>query len=222
MFTGIVETMGKVTRIERLSQSARLAISAGRVSEDVMIGDSIAVNGVCLTVVSIDAPELVFDAVYETLRRTNLGDLTVGNMVNLERAMLANGRFGGHIVQGHVDGVGRVLSLRPVGNAWAVHIDVTPNLMRYIVEKGSICVDGISLTVSDAGGSSFGISVIPHTWANTTLSQKRAGDSLNVECDIIGKYVEQLFGKSHTAPETVSMDMLVRSGFAAETTSDTW
>ena len=143
MFTGIVETIGKVTRIERLSQSARLAISAGRVSEDVMIGDSIAVNGVCLTVVAIDAPELVFDAVYETLRRTNLGDLTIGNTVNLERAMLANGRFGGHIVQGHVDGVGRILSLRPIGNAWAVHIDVDPNLMRYIVEKGRFCVDGI-------------------------------------------------------------------------------
>ncbi|MFM2413889.1 MAG: hypothetical protein RJB05_1065, partial [Armatimonadota bacterium] len=189
MFTGIVETTGKVTRIDRLSESVRLSIAAGRVSEDVSLGDSIAVNGVCLTVVSIDAPELVFDAVYETLRRTTLGALSVGDVINLERAMVANGRFGGHIVQGHVDGVGRVSSMRPVGNAWQVHVDVDTNLMRYIVEKGSICIDGISLTVADAGHSSFSVSVIPHTWDNTTLSSRRAGDSLNIECDIIGKYI---------------------------------
>jgi riboflavin synthase len=196
MFTGIVETTGKVTRIDRLSESVRLSIAAGRVSEDVSLGDSIAVNGVCLTVVSIDAPELVFDAVYETLRRTTLGALSVGDVINLERAMVANGRFGGHIVQGHVDGVGRVSSMRPVGNAWQVHVDVDSNLMRYIVEKGSICIDGISLTVADAGNSSFSVSVIPHTWGNTTLSSRRAGDSLNIECDIIGKYRHCVDGRS--------------------------
>jgi riboflavin synthase len=224
MFTGIVETTGKVTRIDRLSESVRLSIAAGRVSEDVALGDSIAVNGVCLTVVSIDAPELVFDAVYETLRRTTLGSLAVGDVVNLERAMVANGRFGGHIVQGHVDGVGRIASMRPVGNAWQVFIDVDPNLMRYIVEKGSICIDGISLTVADAGGASFSVSVIPHTWENTTLSTRRAGDSLNIECDIIGKYIERLMGFStstNTAP-SVSMDMLVRTGFATEAATDAW
>ncbi len=224
MFTGIVETTGKVTRIDRLSESVRLSIAAGRVSEDVALGDSIAVNGVCLTVVSIDAPELVFDAVYETLRRTTLGSLAVGDVVNLERAMIANGRFGGHIVQGHVDGVGRIASMRPVGNAWQVHIDVDSNLMRYIVEKGSICIDGISLTVADAGRSSFSVSVIPHTWENTTLSMHRAGDALNIECDIIGKYVERLMGfsTSANAAPAVSMDMLVRTGFATEAATDTW
>ncbi len=224
MFTGIVETTGKVTRIDRLSESVRLSIAAGRVSEDVALGDSIAVNGVCLTVVSIDAPELVFDAVYETLRRTTLGSLGVGDVVNLERAMIANGRFGGHIVQGHVDGVGRIASMRPVGNAWQVHVDVDSNLMRYIVEKGSICIDGISLTVADAGRSSFSVSVIPHTWENTTLSARRAGDSLNIECDIIGKYVERLMGfsTSTNAVPPVSMDLLVRTGFATEAATDTW
>ena len=188
------------------------------------LGDSIAVNGVCLTVVSIDAPELVFDAVYETLRRTTLGSLAVGDVVNLERAMIANGRFGGHIVQGHVDGVGRIASMRPVGNAWQVHVDVDSNLMRYIVEKGSICIDGISLTVADAGRSSFSVSVIPHTWDNTTLSARRAGDALNIECDIIGKYVERLMGFSTSTNTTssVSMDMLVRTGFATEAATDTW
>ncbi|MFY8053210.1 MAG: riboflavin synthase [Armatimonadaceae bacterium] len=224
MFTGIVETTGRVTRIDRLSESVRLSIAAGRVSEDVALGDSIAVNGVCLTVVSIDAPELVFDAVYETLRRTTLGSLAVGDVVNLERAMIANGRFGGHIVQGHVDGVGRIASMRPVGNAWQVHVDVDSNLMRYIVEKGSICIDGISLTVADAGRSSFSVSVIPHTWDNTTLSARRAGDALNIECDIIGKYVERLMGFSTSTNTTssVSMDMLVRTGFATEAATDTW
>ncbi len=224
MFTGIVETTGRVTRIDRLSESVRLSIAAGRVSEDVALGDSIAVNGVCLTVVSIDAPELVFDAVYETLRRTTLGSLAVGDVVNLERAMIANGRFGGHIVQGHVDGVGRIASMRPVGNAWHVHVDVDSNLMRYIVEKGSICIDGISLTVADAGRSSFSVSVIPHTWDNTTLSARRAGDALNIECDIIGKYVERLMGFSTSTNTTssVSMDMLVRTGFATEAATDTW
>ena len=224
MFTGIVETTGKVTRIDRLSESVRLSIAAGRVSEDVSLGDSIAVNGVCLTVVSIDAPELVFDAVYETLRRTTLGALSVGDVINLERAMVASGRFGGHIVQGHVDGVGRVSSMRPVGNAWQVHVDVDSNLMRYIVEKGSICIDGISLTVADAGNSSFSVSVIPHTWGNTTLSSRRAGDSLNIECDIIGKYIERLMGFStstNVAPP-VSRDMLVRNGFATEVATEAW
>ena len=224
MFTGIVETTGKVTRIDRLSESVRLSIAAGRVSEDVSLGDSIAVNGVCLTVVSIDAPELVFDAVYETLRRTTLGALSVGDVINLERAMVANGRFGGHIVQGHVDGVGRISSMRPVGNAWQVHVDVDTNLMRYIVEKGSICIDGISLTVADAGHSSFSVSVIPHTWDNTTLSSRRAGDSLNIECDIIGKYIERLMGfsTSTNVAAPVSMDMLVRNGFTTEVATEAW
>jgi riboflavin synthase len=138
--------------------------------------------------------------------------------------MVANGRFGGHIVQGHVDGVGRIASMRPVGNAWQVHVDVDTNLMRYIVEKGSICIDGISLTVADAGRSSFSVSVIPHTWDNTTLSARRAGDSLNIECDIIGKYVERLMGfsTSANAAPPVSMDMLVRTGFATEAATESW
>lgn len=225
MFTGIIEAVGKVGSIERQGESVRLTIAAGKVAEDVAIGDSVAVNGVCLTVVEARAPFLSFDAVYETMRKTSLGALNVGDSVNLERALLANGRFGGHIVQGHVDGTGRIASIRPVGNSWFVYIDAAPELMRYIVTKGSVCVDGISLTVAESEDRTFALSIIPHTWDNTTLHDRHAGDLVNIETDIVGKYIEKMLGAGQQGggdyPSRerdrggVSMDLLTRSGYVA-------
>ena len=184
MFTGIIEAVGKVSGVERGGKSVKLTVSTGHIAEDVNLGDSVAISGVCLTVVEIRPPHLSFDAVYETLRRTALENLRVGDSVNLERAVSVGSRLGGHIVQGHVDGVGTIASIRPVGDSWWVYVEVSPELMRYVVTKGSVTVDGISLTVADSAERTFAISVIPHTWENTTLSNLRAGDRVNVETDI--------------------------------------
>ncbi len=221
MFTGIIEAVGKVASIERGGSSVRLTVSAGKVAEDVQLGDSVAINGVCLTVVHAAPPLLSFDAVPETLRRTSLGDLRGGSSVNLERALPVGGRLGGHVVQGHVDGTGRIASIRPVGDSWWIYVDVAPELMRYIVEKGSIALDGISLTVAESADRTVAVSIIPHTWENTTLSDKRAGDAVNIECDILGKYVEKLLGGYIAGgggvvdrSSGVTMDLLERSGYA--------
>lgn len=214
MFTGIVEAVGKIAALDSGRDSVRITLSAARIAEDVAIGDSVAINGVCLTVVEIAAPELTFEAVYETLRRTTLGQRRVGDLVNLERALKADGRFGGHIVQGHVDGTGRIASIRPVGDSWFVYVEASPELLRYIVTKGSVCVDGISLTVMDADDRAFSLSIIPHTWENTTLKDCRAGDSVNIETDIVGKYVEKLMGGwAPGGGRGVTMDLLARSGY---------
>jgi riboflavin synthase len=230
MFTGIIETVGKIANIERQGESVRLTIAAGKIAEDVQIGDSVSINGVCLTATSTQAPQMTFDAVYETMRKTSLGSLQIGDAVNLERSLPANGRLGGHIVQGHVDGTGRIASIRPVGNSWFVYIDAAPELMRYIVTKGSVAVDGISLTVADAADRTFSISIIPHTWEHTTLRDKRAGDPINIECDIIGKYVEKMLGgyiagggepvnRGGSPDRGVTMDLLTRSGYVATATA---
>lgn len=226
MFTGIVETVGKVSAIERGSASARLTIAAGRVAEDVSVGDSVAVSGVCLTSVEVRAPHLCFEAVHETLRRTTLGQMQVGSAVNLERALPVGGRLGGHIVQGHIDGAGRIASIRPVGDSWFIYVDASPELMRYVVTKGSVAVDGISLTVAEAADRTFGLAVIPHTWENTTLHERRAGDPVNIECDILGKYVEKLLGGYIAGGGEVlgherggvTLDLLARSGYVATAT----
>jgi len=229
MFTGIIETVGKVTGIDRVGESVRLTVAAGRIAEDVHIGDSVAINGVCLTVTSVaQAPQISFDAVYETMRKTALGTLQVGDAINLERSLSVGGRLGGHIVQGHVDGTGRIASIRPVGNSWFIYIDAAPELMRYIVTKGSVAVDGISLTVAESADRTFSLSIIPHTWENTTLHEKRAGDPVNIECDIIGKYVEKMLGgyiagggdPGHGRGGDrggVTMDLLARSGYVVAT-----
>lgn len=221
MFTGIVETVGKLTATANGRDAVRLTVAAGRIAEDVAIGDSVAINGVCLTVVEIKPPFLSFEAVYETLRRTSLGRLSIGDPVNLERALAVNGRFGGHIVQGHVDGTGRIASIRSVGDSWFVYVDAAPELLRYVVTKGSICIDGISLTVMEVSDRTFAVSIIPHTWDNTTLEHLRAGDLVNLETDIIGKYVERLLGTERLGPG-VTMDLLARSGFVAAEESDRW
>jgi riboflavin synthase len=224
MFTGIIEAVGKVTSIEHEGEAIRLTVAAGKVAEDVALGDSVAVNGVCLTVTGFQPPHVTFDAVQETMRKTTLGTLRVGDGVNLERALAVGGRLGGHIVQGHVDGTGRIASIRPVGNSWFVYVDAAPELMRYIVTKGSVSVDGISLTVAEAEDRTFALSIIPHTWEHTTLHDKRAGDQVNIECDILGKYVEKMLGGyiagADRAAERggVTMDLLARSGYVSTAT----
>ena len=192
MFTGIVEEKGTVGHIRLAGISGSIAIKARKVLEGTRIGDSIAVNGVCLTVVSLQPDGFTADVMAETIRRTGLGNCQPGDQVNLERAMAADGRFGGHIVAGHIDGVGTIRSAVPEGNAVWITIDAPPQILRYIVEKGSIAIDGISLTVAYVDESVFKVSVIPHTAAETTLLSKKAGDIVNLENDIVGKYIEKL------------------------------
>ena len=192
MFTGIVEEKGKLAKVLSGQESGSIDIKANVVLEGTKIGDSIAVNGVCLTVTSLRGDGFTADVMPETLRRTNLGKLAIGAEVNLERAMAAGGRFGGHIVSGHIDGTGTIKSLKPEGNAVWVAINAGPEILHLVVEKGSICIDGISLTVAYVDDSEFRVSIIPHTGAETTLLKKKAGDIVNLETDIVGKYVETL------------------------------
>jgi riboflavin synthase len=194
MFTGIVEELGTVTAIERGAESAVLRIEGPLVVSDAVHGASIAVNGVCLTVTQHDASGFAVDVMAETLRRSSLGALRPGDRVNLERAMPATGRFGGHIVQGHVDGTGTITARTP-GDRWeTVEISLPGELSRYVVEKGSITVDGVSLTVSGVGGSTFTVSLIPTTLDLTTLGRKGVGDPVNLEVDVLAKYVEKMVG----------------------------
>ncbi len=219
MFTGIVEEVGVLKSIRRGASSAVLEIAARTVLEDIHLGDSIAVNGVCLTATSFTGSSFTADVMHETLDRSSLAALRPGSRVNLERAMAANGRFGGHIVAGHVDGVGTVLETKQDDNAVWYTIAAGPEVLRYVVEKGSITIDGISLTVARVGPESFAISAIPHTVAVTVLKDRKAGDKVNLETDIIGKYVEKLLttGPVQTAEPKqtsgITKDFLTRYGF---------
>ena len=211
MFTGLIEEIGTVRRIERGAKGARLTIAADTVLENTKIGDSIATNGVCLTVVALTDDSFSADVMAESLRRSALGSLQSGSPVNLERAMPADGRFGGHIVSGHIDGTGRIAATRRDDNAVWYTVAASPELLRYIVEKGSITIDGISLTVAAVTEDSFSVSVIPHTARSTVLGTKRAGDVVNLETDIIGKYVEKLL---MPAGQTgITREFLARYGF---------
>ena len=192
MFTGIVEEIGTVKQVRRGRHSAVLDIQAQKVLEDLKIGDSIAVNGVCLTVVSFGKQNFSADVMHETLNRSALIQLKGGSHVNLERAMPADGRFGGHIVAGHVDGVGKIIQTKRDDTAVWYTVQAVPEILRYIVEKGSITIDGISLTVAMVMEDAFSISAIPHTVQVTVLNERRVGDCVNLETDIIGKYVEKL------------------------------
>jgi riboflavin synthase len=194
MFTGIIECAGRVCAIESRDGGARLRVDAGPLGADVRLGDSVAVNGVCLTAVANEAGTLAFDAITETLRRTSLGLLRAGSRVNLERPMRADGRFDGHIVQGHVDGTATLASAAEEGNSYRLRFRVDPSLLRYVVEKGSITVDGISLTVAALGPDWFEVAIIPHTWEVTNLSERRPGEPVNIEVDVLAKYVERLLG----------------------------
>ncbi|MFK4226074.1 riboflavin synthase [Streptomyces sp. NPDC019890] len=194
MFTGIVEELGEVTAVENLGDSSRFRLRGPLVTEGAKHGDSIAVNGVCLTVVDFGDGEFTADVMAETLNRSSLGALQEGSRVNLERPMAVGDRLGGHIVQGHVDGTGTIVERKPSENWEIVKISLPADLTRYVVEKGSITVDGVSLTVVDAGPDYFTISLIPTTLALTTLGIKQPGDPVNLEVDVIAKYVERLLG----------------------------
>ena len=214
MFTGLVETTGTVEGFTPINGGARLTLIIP-FGHELSLGDSVAVNGCCLTVDALDGERVSFDLLSQTLRVTSLGNLQPGGLVNLERAMAADGRFGGHIVAGHVDGVGRISHIRRDDNAIWYTIQTQPALLRYVVEKGSITVDGISLTVATVGETSFSISAIPHTVRQTVLHHRRKGDLVNLETDIIGKYIEKLLQPAAPQPKesTITRDLLSRCGF---------
>jgi len=194
MFTGIIEHAGEVAEVQVSTDGARLVVESGPVAEDARIGDSVAVNGVCLTVVEKSGPRIAFDAVHETLQRSSLGALHAGARVNLERPLVAGGRLDGHIVQGHVDGTATLASATDEGNSYRLRFAAPQGLLRYVVEKGSIAIDGISLTVAAVADEWFEVVIIPHTWQVTNLGQKTPGAVVNLEVDVIAKYVERLLG----------------------------
>ena len=194
MFTGIIEEIGKVKSIVRHANSIKLTIAVKKILEDIHIGDSICTNGVCLTVTTFDDSSYTADVMPETMNRTNFKDLRINDLVNCERAMPANGRFGGHIVSGHIDGIGEISKLTKDDKAVRIRIETRPEILRYIVEKGSITIDGISLTVIDVTSFDFGVSIIEHTQDATTLTKKKIGDTVNLENDIVGKYIEKFVG----------------------------
>lgn len=217
MFTGIIEELGKIKRMTLQGNSGQVAIRADKVMEGTRVGDSIAVNGICLTVTSLQADGFTADVMAETIRRSSLGECKAGDSVNLERAMAADGRFGGHIVSGHIDGTGIISSYKKEENAVWVTIKAAPEIMQLIVEKGSICIDGISLTVANVGSSEFQVSVIPHTGEETTLLKKKPGSLVNLENDVVGKYVQKLLGlepkkESNTKSSGITLEMLEEYG----------
>lgn len=212
MFTGIIEEVGTVKEIQRNGSNSFIRIQAKKILSDVHLGDSIAVNGVCLTVTRYDGSIFQADVMNETLSRSSLGSLRTGSFVNLERAMSANGRFGGHIVSGHIDGTGRITNIKNDGIATWYTISADAGIMRYIVEKGSIAIDGISLTVAKVSDNDFSVSIIPHTSEQTILSTKKIGDVVNLENDIIGKYVEKLMNPTKSE-STIDMAFLAERGF---------
>lgn len=216
MFTGIVEEVGEITGLRQSATSTVLGVRAKTVLGGTKLGDSIAVNGVCLTVVRLTGDGFEGDVMPETMRRTNLGALKPKSRVNLERAMAADGRFGGHIVAGHVDGTGTITDLSPEGNAVWVTVAAAPEILRYIVEKGSITIDGISLTVAYVDTACFKVSIIPHTGQETTLLTRKPGYVVNLECDIVGKYIEKLMKPAEVPQQQtggLTVDFLAGNGF---------
>lgn len=221
MFTGIIEEIGIIKKIDNGTTSARLTIQASEILKDVVLGDSIAVNGVCLTVCSFQSHSFEADVMNETLKRTSLGSLTNGSKVNLERAMSANGRFGGHIVSGHIDGTGKIESFTKDGIATIITISTSEKIMHYIIEKGSIALDGTSLTVSNVyyDKNKFEVSLIPHTKENTILLTKPVGSLVNLENDVVGKYIEHFLhpesvpSKKSEPKSKITKEFLAEYGF---------
>lgn len=215
MFTGIVEEVGKVREIRRGGTSSYIHIECSKVLEGTKIGDSIAVNGVCLTVTDMNGSGFKADVMNETLSRSSLGELSIGSPVDLERAMAANGRFGGHIVSGHIDGTGTITDIRKDGIACWYTITAGSSIMHYIVEKGSITIDGISLTVAKVSDTGFSVSIIPHTAAQTVLGYRKKGDIVNLENDIVGKYIEKFTRPEETpaGKQGITYAFLAENGF---------
>jgi len=213
MFTGIVGGVGRVVRVERRGGDVRLHVDASTLAlDDVKFGDSVAIAGVCLTVVAGQPAALGFDVSNETLSHTTLGRLGMGDLVNLEPALRLSDRLGGHLVAGHVDGVGKVVSIADDGRSQRWTFELPAGLQMYVAGKGSICIDGVSLTVNEVAGPRFGVNLIPHTVAHTTFHARRIGDPVNVEVDMLARYVERLLG-NHDAPR-LDADFLARHGFA--------
>jgi riboflavin synthase len=215
VFTGLVEEIGKIESIIKSEKSAKIIIKANKVLKEIMLGDSIATNGVCLTVTSFESGKFTVDVMAETIRRSNLKGLSPGDEVNLERALRLGDRLGGHIVSGHIDGTGIIMSYEKEDNAIWVSISASPEILKYIVQKGSIAIDGVSLTVAYVDESIFKVSIIPHTKEMTTLLRKKVGDEVNLECDMIGKYIEKLLGSKEQAPvkKGIDFDFLSANGF---------
>ncbi len=215
MFTGLVEEVGVIESINKGPKSATIAIRAKEVLGDVKLGDSIATNGVCLTVTSFTSDGFEVDVMAETMRRSNLGNLSPGDKVNLERSLRLGDRLGGHIVSGHIDGTGTIEGFRQEDNATWVSINASPDILKYIINKGSIAVDGISLTVAYLDNECFKVSIIPHTDEVTTLLEKNIGDQVNLEVDMIGKYIERFLSlKEDNPPESnIDMEFLGEHGF---------
>lgn len=210
MFTGIIEEIGTINSIQHGPKSAVIEVEARTVLEGTKLGDSISTNGACLTVIEMSDSKFKVEAMNETLERTNLGELTVGSRVNLERAMELGERLGGHMVSGHIDGTGRIVSMRQDDIAWWVEVSCEPRVMRYIIEKGSIAIDGISLTVAKVHLSSFEVSIIPHTKDHTTLLRKSVNDKVNLENDLVGKYIEQF---TMGTVQSMSLQDLSKKGY---------
>ena len=219
MFTGIIEEVGVIRGMSMSGHSGEISIKAGKVLEGTKIGDSIAVNGICLTVTSLRPDGFTADVMPETVSRSSLGGASAGDRVNLERAMAADGRFGGHIVSGHIDGTGTIREMKRDENAVWVRIGAGPQILRYIVEKGSITIDGISLTVAAVTEKDFSVSIIPHTGSETTLLTRQAGDKVNLETDIIAKYTEKLLAGASGA-RGASADEEVEEAGASGITMD--
>jgi riboflavin synthase len=204
-----------VLSIKRGSVSSKVTFGGSKIFEDIHLGDSVAINGVCLTAETLTESTFTADVMAETLRRSSLGDLKVGSKVNMERAMSCNGRFGGHIVSGHVDATGTITNLKREENAVWVTISAESKTLKYIVEKGSVALDGISLTVAYVDSSSFKVSIIPHTASETTLLSKSIGDKINIECDVVGKYIERFlnFKEDSNPTQTIDLDFLAKHGY---------
>ena len=215
MFTGLIEEIGEIVSIKKGAKSARITIKATKILEGTKVGDSISTNGVCLTVTEFYKNNFSVDVMAETMRCSNLGKLKPGSTINLERALRASDRLGGHIVSGHIDGIGTIVDLYKEDNATWVSVETTVDILKYIVHKGSISIDGISLTVAYVDKNVFKVSIIPHTKDETTLLLRNIGDEVNLECDMLSKYVEKLLKYGGTAKEKkpVSMDFLLENGF---------
>lgn len=213
MFTGIIEEIGKIDSITRKGNSLSLRIKAEKIMSDISIGDSIAVNGICLTVTEFTRDGFCLDSMRETLEKTSLKNSKVGDLVNLERAMTANGRFGGHIVTGHIDGVGKIVEIKKDEIATWYRIESNKKIMQYIIEKGSIAIDGVSLTIVDFTKDSFRVSVIPHTLKETILSNKKIGSIVNLENDCVGKYIERILNINKKQESNISREFLLKHGF---------
>jgi len=215
MFTGLVEEIGTIDSISKSAKSAKLTIKAEKVLDDVKLGDSICTNGVCLTVVSFDSNKFTVDVMAESMRRSNLKNLSKGDEVNLERALRLGDRLGGHIVSGHIDGTGKIEDYAREDNAVWITVSASPELLRYVIQKGSIAIDGVSLTVAYADDEVFKVSIIPHTKDATTLLRKKPGQEVNLECDMIGKYIENFmrFDSKAGSKSGINMEFLAKNGF---------